>query len=195
MASQGHIELTHSCLLSLWFVSQGLFLSEFQILVMLFILLFGCDLPNHNRHLHIPQQQLQISWYLETLHYWPFVRGIQWILLYHTMQYTPSINSSPPGQNGCLFTDDHIFRCIFVNEKICILIKISLKFVPKGPIENNPALVSIMAWRRTRPHICGSRGRWVKCVPRVHLKLSQHQFYNGLVQKKGDKPLSDPVLA
>ena len=25
----------------------------------------------------------------------------------------------------------------------CILIKISLKFVPKGPIDNNPALVQI----------------------------------------------------
>ena len=30
-----------------------------------------------------------------------------------------------------------------------IPIKISLKFVPKGPINNIPALVQIMAWRRT----------------------------------------------
>ena len=44
------------------------------------------------------------------------------------------INSFPPGQNGRLFTDD-IFRCIFVNETFCILVKISLKFVPKGPID------------------------------------------------------------
>ena len=44
------------------------------------------------------------------------------------------------GQNGCHFTDD-IFRCIFVNEKFCILVKIALKFVPKGPIDSNPALV------------------------------------------------------
>ena len=29
---------------------------------------------------------------------------------------------------------------ILVNEKFCILIKISLKFGPKGPIDNNPAL-------------------------------------------------------
>ena len=50
------------------------------------------------------------------------------------------INSYPPGQNGRHFADD-IFRCIFVNEKFCILIKISLKFVLKGPIENNTALV------------------------------------------------------
>ena len=57
------------------------------------------------------------------------------------------VNSSPLAQNGCLFTDD-TFRCIFVNEKLCILVKISLTFVPKGPIDNNPALVQIMAWRR-----------------------------------------------
>ena len=35
-----------------------------------------------------------------------------------------------------LFSD-----AFFVNEKFCILIKISLKFVPEGPIDNNPALV------------------------------------------------------
>ena len=46
------------------------------------------------------------------------------------------------GQNGRHFTDD-ILWCIFVNEKFCILIKISLK----GPIDNIPALVLIMAWR------------------------------------------------
>ena len=50
------------------------------------------------------------------------------------------INSSPPRQNGSHFTDD-ISSCIFVNEKFDIWIKISLKFVPKGPIDNNPALV------------------------------------------------------
>ena len=39
------------------------------------------------------------------------------------------------------------FRCIFVKEKFCILIKISLKFVPKGWIDN-PKLVQIMVWCR-----------------------------------------------
>ena len=57
-----------------------------------------------------------------------------------------SLTHLPPGQNGRYFTDD-IFRCFFLNEKFCILIKISLKFVPKDPIENNPTLVQIMAWR------------------------------------------------
>ena len=45
-------------------------------------------------------------------------------------------NSSPPEQEGRHFADD-VFRCIFIHEKFCILIKISLKFVPKGPIGNN----------------------------------------------------------
>ena len=43
----------------------------------------------------------------------------------------------PPGQNGRHLADD-IFRCIFMNEKFCTLIKLSLKFVPKGPIDNYP---------------------------------------------------------
>ena len=41
-----------------------------------------------------------------------------------------------------------ICRYFFVNERFCILIKISLKFVLKGPVGHNPALVQIMAWRR-----------------------------------------------
>ena len=43
---------------------------------------------------------------------------------------------------------DDIFKQIFFNENVCISIKISLKFVPKGSINNIAALVQIMAWRR-----------------------------------------------
>ena len=46
----------------------------------------------------------------------------------------------PMDKMAAILADD-IFWCIFVNEKICILIKISLKFVPKGPNDNNPELV------------------------------------------------------
>ena len=34
-----------------------------------------------------------------------------------------------------------IFRCMFVNEKLSILIKISLKFARNGQIQNNPVLI------------------------------------------------------
>ena len=43
---------------------------------------------------------------------------------------------------------DNIFKCIFLHENVWIAIKISLKFVAKFPINNIPALVQIMAWRR-----------------------------------------------
>ena len=48
-------------------------------------------------------------------------------------------NGWPIWENGHHFAD--IIRCIFINEKFCILIKISLKFIPKDSIDNNPALV------------------------------------------------------
>ena len=57
-------------------------------------------------------------------------------------------NPSPPGQNGRHFTDD-VFKCIFMNEKLRILIKILLKIVPKCLIDNNPTLDQTMACRRT----------------------------------------------
>ena len=38
---------------------------------------------------------------------------------------------------------DLIFRLIFLNENYCILILISLKYVPKDPIKNKPALIMV----------------------------------------------------
>ena len=84
------------------------------------------------------------------------------------------LNTLRPGQNGRHFADD-IFKCILLNENVWTSIQISLKFVPKGPINNIPALVQIMAWRRpghkplSEPMmvrlptpICVTRPQWVK---------------------------------
>ena len=71
------------------------------------------------------------------------VQGIFYICIHMEIP----INTLRPRQNGRHFPDD-IFKCIFTNENIWILIEISLKFVPKGPINSIPALVQIMAWRR-----------------------------------------------
>ena len=89
---------------------------------------------------------------------------------------TFSFNTLRPRQNGRRFADDTLKR-IFLNENVRISIKISLKFVPTGPINNNPALVQIMAWRRSgdKPlsepmivslltHICVTRPQWVNDV-------------------------------
>ena len=50
-------------------------------------------------------------------------------------------------QNDQHFPD--VFKYIFLNENVWFFIKISLKFVPKDPIDSIPALVQIMAWRWT----------------------------------------------
>ena len=83
------------------------------------------------------------------------------------------VNTLRSRQDGRHFPDD-IFKCIFLNENASTAIKISLKFVPKGPFNNIPALVQIMAWRRLgdKPlsesmmvilltHICVTRPQWV----------------------------------
>ena len=59
----------------------------------------------------------------------------------------PWFNSLRPRQNERHLADD-FFKSNFLNENVLISIKTSLKFVPKGPINNIPALVEIMAWHR-----------------------------------------------
>ena len=44
---------------------------------------------------------------------------------------------------------DDIFKYIFLNEKVRILIQISLKFVPRVSNDNKSALVQVMACRRS----------------------------------------------
>ena len=44
---------------------------------------------------------------------------------------------------------DDIFKWIFLNENDRIPIQISLKFVPRGSIDNKLTLVQVMAWRWT----------------------------------------------
>ena len=91
------------------------------------------------------------------------------------------LNTLRPRQNGRHFADD-TFKRIFMNENVRISIKISLKFVPKGLINNIPALVQIMAWRRPgdKPlselmmvilltHICVTRPQWAN-----HVHISWH---------------------
>ena len=61
---------------------------------------------------------------------------------------TSIINSSHLDKMTAILADD-ISKCIFLNENDGIPIQISLKFVPSSPIDKNPALVQVMAWRRT----------------------------------------------
>ena len=83
------------------------------------------------------------------------------------------INTLWPRQNDRNVPDD-IFKCISFNENVWISIEVPLKFVPKGSINNIPALVQIMAWCQSgdKPlselmmvnlptRICVTRPQWV----------------------------------
>ena len=102
------------------------------------------------------------------------------------------LNTLRRRQNGCHFLDD-IFIFIFLNKNVWILVKISLKFVPKGPINYIPALIEIMAWCRpsdkplSEPmlvsllmHICVTRPQWINHSAMTHpSKRDWHQL-NGI---------------
>ena len=106
-----------------------------------------------------------------------------------------SLNTLRPRQNGRHFADD-IFNSIFLNEHIWIPIKISLKFVSKGSINNIPALVEIMAWCRpgdkplSEPmmvnlptHICVTRPQWLKNErKKLHKSLGFEDRAKGLTK-------------
>ena len=83
------------------------------------------------------------------------------------------LHSTLPVQNG-RHSADGFFKCLSVNEKAWILNNISLKFVPKGLINNISALVQILAWHRlgdkplSEPMLTQFTDacmRWVKEIP------------------------------
>ena len=96
-----------------------------------------------------------------------------------------NFNTLRPRQDGRHFPDD-IFRCIFLNENTWIAINISLNFVTKGPLDNIPSLVQIMAcghylnqWWLVYRRIYASLGlnelKWLVCELRyVCLTMSLH---------------------
>ena len=100
------------------------------------------------------------------------IKPRMWLLI-HTLL---SVNTLRPRQNGRHFPDD-IFKWIFLNENVWISINISMKFVPRGQINNIPTLVQIMAWRRlgdkplSEPvmvrlptQVCVTRPQWVNLL-------------------------------
>ena len=103
-----------------------------------------------------------------------------------------AVNTLEPRANGRHFPD-YVFKCIFLNRNLWISIKISLKLVPGGPINNIPALVQIMAGRRpgdkplSEPmmfslltHICVTRPQWVK----TYRVLLWSPMWNFMTQQK-----------
>ena len=106
--------------------------------------------------------------------------GTDLILLEYSGLNTRSVNTLRQRWNRCHFADN-IFKCIFLNDNLLLSIRISLKFIPKGPINNIPALVQIMTWCRpghkplSEPimiilltHICITWPQWVNYAKIFH---------------------------
>ena len=68
--------------------------------------------------------------------------------LHQTSLGRNALTHLPFDKMAAILADD-IFKCIFSNENDRIPIQISLKLVPRIPIDNKLALVQVMAWRRT----------------------------------------------
>ena len=90
------------------------------------------------------------------------------------LKYYRMSNTLRTRKNGRHFAGD-IFKHIFSNENCCILIRISLKFVPRDPISRYASVGSDDGLAPTRPkplsepmlvrlltHICVTWPRWVK---------------------------------
>ena len=88
-----------------------------------------------------------------------------------------NINTLRPRQNGRYFADDPFKRIFFFYKTVRISLNISLKFIPKVPINNISALVQIMAWLQPddKPlfepmmvslltQICVTLLQWVKVI-------------------------------
>ena len=131
----------------------------------------GYTVP-HNKKSKICKNRIGYSWFLSfTLLQWCFAVVSSFRL---TTASWLTLNTLRPRQNDRNSTDDSL-KLIFLNENLWFLIKISLKLlVPQGPINNIPALVQIIAWRRpgdkplSEPimfglptHICVTWPQWV----------------------------------
>ena len=133
-----------------------------------------------------------------------------WQSILPLVTYFNTLRSRP---NGCHFADD-IIKCIFVNVNVHILIKISLRFVPKGQINNIPALVQIMDWHRpgdkplsepmlvnllahiwvTRPRSSQSHAHSLKFVLKGSTDNMSETFQIMVWYQTGDKPLFELIM-
>ena len=75
------------------------------------------------------------------------IGSISWILMLGLPCVSRSSAASTHWGRDKMATIFDIFKCIFLNENVWISIKISLKCICKGPINNILALVQIMACR------------------------------------------------
>ena len=93
-------------------------------------------------------------------------------------------------QNGRRFADV-ILKSIFLGEKLCISIQISIRFILCAPIDNMPSFFQIIPWRLAckkslsgpimvylLTNICGTRPRWVNAFLSKTTTCTAWDWYN-----------------
>ena len=91
-----------------------------------------CSIQNRNVHISVLNGAF---WDMEQVHSGICELG----LLYCSSASEVMLNTLMLRQNRCHFADG-IFKGIFLNENVWIVIKIFLKYISKGPINNIPSL-------------------------------------------------------
>ena len=145
-----------------WVCTSAIFKSEY---------FWGCSRVDNLRGVWVICERL---YWINRLRSLQNARNAQWPACIAGLVAIIQFNTLGPRQNGRHLPDD-IFKGFFLNENEWISLKISLKFVSKVRINNIPALVQIMAWRRPgdKPlsipmmvslltHLCVSRPQLVK---------------------------------
>ena len=102
-----------------------------------------------------------------------------------------TFNTLRPRQNGCHFADD-TSECTLLNENVWIFIEIYLKFIPKGPVNDIPALIQIIA-------CCRPDGKPLSELMMVriltHICITQPQWLKtDLLHKSHNVPVSYPIM-
>ena len=94
----------------------------------------------------------------------------------HSRMNIPSletrVNTLRPRRNGQHFADD-IFKRNFFNENVWISIKISLKFVPKGPVYNIPAFREWLGAVQATSHCLN---QWLIVYRRIYAWLGLNEL-------------------
>ena len=121
--------------------------------------------------------QLQV-WSMDSI---DSISGLVQMMVWHWPHGEPLLELTHWGREEMNNISQTTFSYVFSSMKMFeFRLKLKLKFVPKGPINNIPALVQIMAWRRSgdKPlsepmmvslptHIWVTLPQWVNVVPNL----------------------------